>query len=153
MQALIANALAIGQAQGASGADCRWCSRNGSGPRRLLRETRLTGPRSPQRTCQTAGPEKDLTFCVDGACQTIGAASERIVMKSMSGMDLSQPKLPPQNVEAEQSVFGAVLLDNQAMAKAMELMVEENFYRTSHRKIYRAMLELSETEKSSIRLR
>jgi len=65
-------------------------------------------------------------------------------MKSMSAVDLSQPKLPPQNLEAEQSVLGAVLLDNSAMAKAMELLVEENFYRTSHRKIYRAMLELSE---------
>ncbi|MEP6933488.1 MAG: DnaB-like helicase N-terminal domain-containing protein, partial [Nitrospirota bacterium] len=38
----------------------------------------------------------------------------------MSAADLSQPKLPPQNVEAEQSVLGAVLLDNSAMAKAME---------------------------------
>jgi len=66
-------------------------------------------------------------------------------MKTMPGVDLSQPKLPPQNVEAEQSVLGAVLLDNHAMAKAMELIVEENFYRTAHRKIYRAMLELSET--------
>ena len=65
-------------------------------------------------------------------------------MKSISAVDLSQPKLPPQNLEAEQSVLGAVLLDNSAMAKAMELLVEENFYRTSHRKIYRAMLELSE---------
>src|ERR1043166_2184358 len=65
-------------------------------------------------------------------------------MKAMSAVDLSQPKLPPQNVEAEQSVLGAVLLDNAAMAKAMELLVEEDFYRTSHRKIYRAMLELSD---------
>src|SRR5262249_46633954 len=66
------------------------------------------------------------------------------VMKSMSATDLSQPKLPPQNVEAEQSVLGAVLLDNSAMAKTMELLVEENFYRTSHRKIYRVMLDLSD---------
>ena len=65
-------------------------------------------------------------------------------MKSLSAADLSQPKLPPQNLEAEQSVLGAVLLDNSAMAKAMELLVEENFYRTSNRKIYRAMLELSD---------
>ena len=43
-------------------------------------------------------------------------------MKSMSAVDLSQPKLPPQNLEAEQSVLGAVLLDNSAMAKAMELL-------------------------------
>ncbi len=60
-------------------------------------------------------------------------------------MDLSQPKLPPQNLEAEQSVLGAILLDNGALAKAMELLNEEDFYRTAHRKIYRAMLELSET--------
>lgn len=65
-------------------------------------------------------------------------------MKSMSAADLSQPKLPPQNLEAEQSVLGAVLLDNSAMAKAMELLVEEYFYRTSNRKIYRAMLDLSD---------
>jgi replicative DNA helicase len=65
-------------------------------------------------------------------------------MKAMSDVDLSQPKLPPQNLEAEQSVLGAILLDNAAMAKAMELLVEEDFYRTSHRKIYRAMLELSD---------
>jgi len=65
-------------------------------------------------------------------------------MKSMPDVDLSQPKLPPQNLEAEQSVLGAILLDNAAMAKAMELLIEDDFYRTSHRKIYRAMLELSE---------
>src|SRR5574341_1427495 len=65
-------------------------------------------------------------------------------MKSMPDVDLSQPKLPPQNLEAEQSVLGAILLDNAAMAKAMELLIEADFYRTSQSKIYRAMLELSE---------
>ena len=59
-------------------------------------------------------------------------------MKPFATVDLSQPKLPPQNLEAEQSVLGAILLDNQAMPKAMELLVEENFYRTAHRKIGRA---------------
>ena len=65
-------------------------------------------------------------------------------MKPLAAVDLSQPKLPPQNLEAEQSVLGAILLDNQAMPKAMELLVEEDFYRTAHRKIYRAMLDLSD---------
>jgi replicative DNA helicase len=63
---------------------------------------------------------------------------------SMTFVDLSEPKLPPQNLEAEQSVLGAVLLDNTAMAKAMELLTEEDFYRIAHRRIFRAMLELSE---------
>jgi replicative DNA helicase len=58
--------------------------------------------------------------------------------------DLSEPRLPPQNLEAEQSVLGAVLLDNAALAKAMEILGEADFYRTAHQKIFRAMLELSE---------
>ena len=63
----------------------------------------------------------------------------------MSSTDLSDPKVPPQNLEAEQSVLGAILLDNMAMAKAMEVITEEDFYRGAHRKIYTAMLDLSET--------
>src|SRR5918911_4381423 len=62
----------------------------------------------------------------------------------MAPPDSSDPKLPPQNLEAEQCVLGAILLDNASMAKAMEALTEEDFYRTSHRKIYQGMLELSE---------
>ena len=62
----------------------------------------------------------------------------------MNTLDLSQPRLPPQNLEAEQSVLGAVLLENTAMARAMEILTEGDFYRTAHRRIYTGMLELSE---------
>lgn len=62
----------------------------------------------------------------------------------MTPSDLSEPRLPPQNLEAEQSVLGAILLDNDAMAKAMELLTDEDFYRSAHRKIFLAMLDLSE---------
>jgi replicative DNA helicase len=62
----------------------------------------------------------------------------------MNVPDLSSPKLPPQNLEAEQSVLGAILIENEAMAKAMELVTDQDFYRGAHRKIYRAMLDLSE---------
>jgi replicative DNA helicase len=58
--------------------------------------------------------------------------------------DQSMPRLPPQNLEAEQSVLGAILLENESMAKAMEILTEDDFYRTAHRKIYLAMLELSD---------
>lgn len=63
----------------------------------------------------------------------------------MASLDLSDPKVPPQNLEAEQSVLGAILLDNMAMAKAMEVVTEEDFYRGAHRKIFTAMLDLSES--------
>jgi replicative DNA helicase len=62
----------------------------------------------------------------------------------MNPSDHSVPRLPPQNIEAEQSVLGAILLDNAAMAKALEILTEEDFYRGPHRKIYLAMLDLSE---------
>jgi replicative DNA helicase len=65
-------------------------------------------------------------------------------MKSMPAVDLSHPRLPPQNLEAEQSVLGAILLDNSAMAKAMEIVIDEDFYRTAHRKVYQGMLALAD---------
>jgi replicative DNA helicase len=58
---------------------------------------------------------------------------------------LGAGRVPPQNVEAEQSVLGGVLFDNAAMARAMEyLKTGEEFYKPSHRLIYSAFLELFE---------
>jgi replicative DNA helicase len=51
-------------------------------------------------------------------------------------------KIPPQNIEAEQSVLGAILLDNDALHEAVELLQPDDFYRDAHRKIYQAMTEL-----------
>jgi replicative DNA helicase len=53
-------------------------------------------------------------------------------------------RVPPQNVEAEQSVLGAILLDNEAINQAIEILTTEDFYRESHREIFRAMVALSE---------
>jgi replicative DNA helicase len=69
-------------------------------------------------------------------------------MKSMPGVDESQPRLQPQNIEAEQAILGAILLDKEAMPKVEELLVEQDFYRTAHQKIYRSMLSLSERDEA-----
>jgi replicative DNA helicase len=53
-------------------------------------------------------------------------------------------RVPPQNIEAEQSVLGAILLDNDAINQAIETLTAEDFYRESHREIFRAMVALSE---------
>ena len=63
----------------------------------------------------------------------------------MPQTDHSELRLPPQNLEAEQSVLGAILLDNTSLSKAFEVITEEDFYRGSHRMIYQAMVELSES--------
>ena len=48
-------------------------------------------------------------------------------------------RVPPQNVDAEESVLGAILLDNQAIDRVTGVLQPDDFYRESHRKIYRAM--------------
>ncbi len=53
-------------------------------------------------------------------------------------------RVPPQNVEAERSVLGGILLENQAIVNVLEILQEEDFYRDAHRKIYRAMTDLNE---------
>jgi replicative DNA helicase len=52
--------------------------------------------------------------------------------------------VPPQNLDAEQSVLGSMLLDRDAIARVMELLRPEDFYRDRHRTIYVAMLDVFE---------
>ncbi|KKK93411.1 hypothetical protein LCGC14_2693160, partial [marine sediment metagenome] len=51
-------------------------------------------------------------------------------------------RVPPQNLEAEQSVLGAILIENHALNRAIEVISEGDFYRESHRRIYAAIVEL-----------
>ena len=53
-------------------------------------------------------------------------------------------RVPPQNLEAEQSVLGAILLDNDAINYSLEILTSEDFYRETHREIFRAMVELTD---------
>ncbi|OEU73982.1 MAG: replicative DNA helicase [Desulfuromonadales bacterium C00003068] len=53
-------------------------------------------------------------------------------------------KLPPQNLEAEMSILGGVLLDNEALNKVLEILTSEDFYRDSHRQIFNSLVSLSE---------
>jgi replicative DNA helicase len=51
-------------------------------------------------------------------------------------------RVPPQAVEAEVAVLGAMLLDSAAIGVAAELLDESSFYRGAHRKIFRAIMDL-----------
>ena len=64
----------------------------------------------------------------------------------MNEVDLSSRKLPPQNLEAEQSVLGGVLIENEAVNKVMEILDGDDFYRDAHRKIFNALITLSERD-------
>ena len=51
-------------------------------------------------------------------------------------------KIPPNSMEAEQSVLGAMLLDKEAVSVATEFISGEDFYREAHKEIFDAIVEL-----------
>src|SRR3990172_9089281 len=53
-------------------------------------------------------------------------------------------KVPPQNIEAEQSILGAILIENTALYKAIEIIGINDFYKEAHKKIFLSMIELNE---------
>ncbi|MDP3083403.1 MAG: replicative DNA helicase [Rubrivivax sp.] len=53
--------------------------------------------------------------------------------------DVARLRVPPQSVEAEQSVLGGLLLDNLAWDRAADLLTDSDFYRHEHRLIYAAV--------------
>ena len=52
-------------------------------------------------------------------------------------------RVPPQNIEAEQAVLGAMLIKKEAIIAVQEILLPDDFYREAHRIVYEAMLELS----------
>lgn len=62
----------------------------------------------------------------------------------MKNTDLILDKLPPQNIEAEQSVLGSAMIENNALTKIIEIISRDDFYKEAHRKIFDAMIRLFE---------
>ena len=66
------------------------------------------------------------------------AANPTMLQESISERTL------PQNLEAERSVLGAILLDPAALYLVVPILSEEDFFPDTHRRIYGSMLELSQ---------
>jgi replicative DNA helicase len=62
--------------------------------------------------------------------------------------DVMVDRLPPQNIEAEQAVLGAIFLEPSALTPATEILMPEDFYRTSHQKIFSVMQKLNDQGKA-----
>ncbi|MCL2346259.1 MAG: replicative DNA helicase [Desulfobulbus sp.] len=60
---------------------------------------------------------------------------------------LDQLRVPPHSIEAEQSVLGGLLLDNQAWDRMGDLIADSDFYRDEHRRIFRQIRNLLERAK------
>ena len=62
----------------------------------------------------------------------------------MDGQPDFLQKLPPQSTELEQGVLGAILLENEALMRVLDILNERDFYQEGHRWIFQTMLELFE---------
>jgi replicative DNA helicase len=56
-------------------------------------------------------------------------------------------KVPPHSIEAEQSLLGALLLDNQAFDRVADVVAGDDFYRDDHRRIWKHISKLIEANK------
>jgi replicative DNA helicase len=59
-------------------------------------------------------------------------------------------RIPPNNVDAERSVLGALMLDKDAIIKVANLIRQGDFYKDIHNMIYEAMTELYENATRSM---
>jgi replicative DNA helicase len=57
-------------------------------------------------------------------------------------------KIPPQNVDAEMAVLGSMLIDEDAISAATEILTAEYFYKESHRKVFEAIVTLYNANKA-----
>ncbi len=63
---------------------------------------------------------------------------------AMIDQETSALRVPPQSIEAEQSVLGGLMLDNNAWDAVAEVVIEQDFYRHDHRMIFKVMTKLAE---------
>jgi len=62
----------------------------------------------------------------------------------MATIEETLRRVPPQSLEAEESVLGGVMLDNSALDRILDVVRPQDFYRGAHRKLFTAILALAE---------
>jgi replicative DNA helicase len=77
-------------------------------------------------------------------------AQAQVVASIARDTQVEAARVPPQSIEAEQSVLGGLLLDNAAWDKVADLVTEQDFYRSDHRLIYEHIGQLIEHGTSSM---
>ncbi len=67
--------------------------------------------------------------------------------KKLSPLNLDIGKIPPQAIDIEEAVLGAILMEKDAVITVLDILKPESFYKDAHQKIYNAIVELSTKEK------
>ncbi|HUQ76332.1 MAG TPA: replicative DNA helicase [Burkholderiales bacterium] len=75
------------------------------------------------------------------------AVAQQLAREVSPDPQLVALRVPPHSVEAEQSLLGALLIDNQAFDRIADLVAGEDFYRDDHRRIWRHVQRLLENSR------
>lgn len=62
--------------------------------------------------------------------------------------EISLEKVPPQNIEAEIAVLGSMLIEEEAIGQAVEIVKPSFFYKDAHKKIFQAIIDLYSLNKA-----
>src|SRR6267378_8347313 len=73
--------------------------------------------------------------------------AQQLAREAAADPQLVTLRVPPHSVEAEQSLLGALLIDNQAFDRVADLVAGEDFYRDDHRRIWRHIQRLVESSR------
>jgi replicative DNA helicase len=66
----------------------------------------------------------------------------------LGNLNVEYGKLPPQATDLEEAVLGAIMLEKDAVLSLLDILKPESFYKDSHQKIYKAIVDLSMAEKA-----
>ncbi|MGE3919812.1 MAG: replicative DNA helicase [Gammaproteobacteria bacterium] len=72
---------------------------------------------------------------------------EQTYAKRVSSKTTDELKIPPHSIEAEQSVLGGLMLDNEAWDKIADRVHEKDFYRADHRLLFKSISQLLHNQK------
>jgi replicative DNA helicase len=70
------------------------------------------------------------------------------ISPDLGALNVEYGKIPPQAVELEEAVLGAVMLEKDAVLSVIDILKAESFYKDTHQKIYKAIIDLSTQEKA-----
>jgi replicative DNA helicase len=75
-------------------------------------------------------------------------AQKRTNQSNLIPVNLEQGKIPPQALELEEAVLGAIMLEKDAVIEVIDILKPESFYKDEHQKIYGAIMNLFSTDKA-----
>ena len=59
--------------------------------------------------------------------------------KNLYPIDFEHGKIPPQAIELEEAVIGALMIDNEALTTIIDIISAESFYKENHQEIFRSI--------------